>query len=243
MWVLQEPSGVQGMMENQERMDNQDRKVSWVSTGSGVLRVLQGLRGTEEKLDQKDSRQPSRCMEILETLETLGPQVSLVLKERGASRGHRALKAATVDLEMLGCKVFLETWAEMVKEVLLVHVDSTETKERWGSQVLKVKKVVQGLVENLDQMEYQAQLDLKVLKENQVHLDQDLKAFQERRGIQDVQDHQVQRGNQGTGETLVLQETVAPVAPKDFLDPRDAEVLLGLLVKRVVMDLQGKMAL
>lgn len=82
-----------------------------------------------------------------------------------------------------------------------------------------------------------------MLKENQVHLDQDLKDLQERRGLQDVQDHQVQRGYWGTEETLVLQETVAPVAPKDSLDPRDAEVLLGLPVKRVVMVLRGKMDL
>lgn len=44
-----------------------------------------------------------------------------------------------------------------------------------------MRKVVQGLVGNLDQMEHQDQEDSKVLKENQVHLDQDLKDFQERR--------------------------------------------------------------
>lgn len=182
-------------------------------------------------------------MEIPETLETLGPQVSQVIKERGASRGHRALMAATVNLEIAGPKDFVETPAEVEKKVLLVLVDSLVTKERWGSQVLKVRKVVQGLAGNLDQMENQDQEDLKVRKENQVHLDQDLKDFQERRGIQDVQDHQVRRGNQGTSESLVLQETVAPVALKDILDPRDAEVLLGLLVKRVVMVRRVKMAL
>lgn len=44
-------------------------------------------------------------------------------------------------------------------------------------------------------------------------------------------------------ETLVLQEAVAPVAPKEILDPQDAEVLLVLLVKRVVMVLQEEVAL
>lgn len=165
------------------------------------------------------------------------------MKERRASGGHGALTAATVHLETAGCKDFLETPAEMERKVLLVPVDSTVTKERWGSQVLKVTKVVQGLAGNPDQTENQDQKDLTVLKENQVNLDQVLKDFQERRGVQDVQDHQVQRGNQGTVGTLVLQETVAPVAPKDFLDTRDAEVLLGLLVKRVVMVLRGQMAL
>lgn len=208
-----------------------------------VLRGLRGPRGTEEKLDQKDSRQLWRCTEILETLETLGPQVSLVVKEKGASQGHRALTAEPEDLEMVDRKDLLETPAEMEREVLLVLVDSTVTKERWGSQVLKVGKVVQGLVGNLDQVEYQDQEDLKVLKEKQVHLDPDQKDLQKRREIQDVQEHQVQRGNRETLETLVPQEPVAPVAPKDILDPKDAEVLLGLLVERVVMVLRGQMAL
>lgn len=96
---------------------------------------------------------------------------------------------------------------------------------------------------NVAQLEHQDQEDLKVLRESQVHLGQDLKGFQERRGILDYQDYLVRMGNQGTLETLVLQETVAPVALKDFLDPLDAEVLRGLMVKRVVMVLQGKMAL
>lgn len=83
----------------------------------------------------------------------------------------------------------------------------------------------------------------KVPKENQVHLDQDPEDLQERRELQDVRVLQVQRGHQGMLETLGLQEPVAPVAPKGFLEPQDAEVLLGLLVKRVAMVLQGKVAL
>lgn len=41
---------------------------------------------------------------------------------------------------------------------------------------------------------------------------------------------------------MVLQETVAPVAPKDSVDPQAAEVLLGLQVRRVAMVLQEQMA-
>lgn len=68
-------------------------------------------------------------MEILETLEALGPQVSLVLKERGAPWGHRAQRAAMVDLEMPGHEDFLETLGEMEREVLLVPVHSVVTQE------------------------------------------------------------------------------------------------------------------
>ncbi|XP_034720509.1 uncharacterized protein LOC117939352 [Etheostoma cragini] len=100
-----------------------------------------------------------------------------------------------------------------------------------------------GLVGNEDQKDFQDVEDLKVLKGNQAHLDQDLKDSQERREIGDFQDVWVRRGLQEPGEPLVLQETVAPVAPKEILDPRDAEVLLGLLVKRVVMVLRGTTAL
>ena len=44
-----------------------------------------------------------------------------------------------------------------------------------------MRKVCQGLVDHLVQLETQEQGDLKVLKENQVLLDQDPKEFQERR--------------------------------------------------------------
>lgn len=159
--------------------------------GSVDLRGLLGLRGTEEKPDQKDSRPLWIYMEILETLEPLGPQVSLVVKERQASWGHRASTAAMVDLEIAARKDLLETRAETARMVLLVLGDPTGSKERWGGQVLKVRKVVQGLLGNLDQKEIQDQEDLKVLKGNQAHLDQDLKDFQERRGIGDFQDLQV----------------------------------------------------
>lgn len=162
---------------------------------------------------------------------------------RGDPRGQTAQTAATVDLEKPGHEDFLETLAEMERKVLLVPVESVAIQERWGGQVVKVRKVCQGLVDNLVQMGGLDQTDLKVLKVNQVHLDQDPKDFQERRGIQDVLDLRVQRGNQAMLETLVLQEAVAPVAPKDILDPQDAEVHLVLLVKRVVMVLQEKMAL
>lgn len=47
--------------------------------------------------------------------------------------------------------------------------------------MLKERKVVQGLVGSLDQMEYLDKEDLKVLKENKVHLDQGQKEFRERR--------------------------------------------------------------
>lgn len=38
-----------------------------------------------------------------------------------------------------------------------------------------------------------------------------------------------------TREALVVQEPVAPVAPKEILDLQDAEVLQGHLVGRVAM--------
>ncbi len=62
-------------------------------------------------------------------------------------------------------------------------------------QVLKVRKVVQGLVGNLVQMENQDQEDLKVLKECQVHLDQDLKDFLERRYYNHTETHYCNMGN------------------------------------------------
>lgn len=48
-------------------------------------------------------------------------------------------------------------------------------------KVVKVRKVVLGLVEHLVQMESREQEDLKVLKGKRAHLDQDLKDNQERR--------------------------------------------------------------
>lgn len=210
--------------------------------GSGALRDLRDNKGTEEKQDQKEYRQLWRCMEILETLESLGPEVSLVLKERRAFQGHKGRTAATEDLEIVDHQDFLDTLVEMEREVLPVPVDSLVTRERWEDQVVKDIKVTQDPVGHLVPREYQDRQGLKVLKGNQVHQDQDPKDLQERRGIQDVLDPQVQRGHQGMLETLVPRESMVPVALKDILDPQDAEVLLGLLVKRVVMVLQGKTA-
>lgn len=45
------------------------------------------------------------------------------------------------------------------------------------------------------------------------------------RELQDIQDFLVKTGDQETQETLVLQETVDPAAPKEYLEPQDAEVL------------------
>lgn len=61
-------------------------------------------------------------------------------------------------------------------------------------------------------------MDLKVPKENQVHLDQDLKDVQERRGIQDVKDLRVVRDHKDPMDHSVLQESVARVALKDPVD-------------------------
>lgn len=74
-WVLQEPLVVQEMMDNQERSEDQDQKVRWVSTAVEALRGLQDLRGTKGRPDPKDCPLLWRCTETLETLETLGPQV------------------------------------------------------------------------------------------------------------------------------------------------------------------------
>ena len=49
----------------------------------------------------------------------------------------------------------------------------------FSAQVTKVKEVLQAHVGYLAQMENQVQEDLKVLKENLVHLDQELKDVQE----------------------------------------------------------------
>lgn len=92
-----------------------------------------------------------------------------------------------------------------------------------------------GPVDHLVLMEVLDQEDQRVLKENQAHLDQGTKDFQERRGMQDVLALKDQRGIQETWEPLVLQESVAPVALKGYLDPREAEVLREFLVKRVAM--------
>lgn len=51
MWVLQELPEVQGMMGNQARTDNQDKKVTQVQTGPKGLKGLLGHRATEESLD------------------------------------------------------------------------------------------------------------------------------------------------------------------------------------------------
>lgn len=183
-----------------------------------------------------------RCTGILEIWETLGPLVSLVPKEKGVSRGHRGPTSAMVDQDLAAHKDLLETPAGEESKGLPVPLDTTDTKERWGSQVSKGGTVVQVLVGNLDRTDHQDQEDLKVLKEKRVHLDQDLKDLQEKREIQGVQDHRGQMGNQGTTESLVLQEKVAPVAPKEGRDPRDVEVLLGTLGERVVMVLPGTAA-
>lgn len=116
-------------------------------------------------------------------------------------------------------------------------------KDRWAYQAVKVTKVCQDLVGNLVSMGSRALKDPKVLKVNQAHLDQGPKDFLVERGLQDVLDHQVQRGIQDILETLGLQEPSVPAAPKDILEPQDAEVHLVLLVKRAVMALQGTMAL
>lgn len=78
---------------------------------------------------------------------------------------------------------------------------------------------------------------------NHFYLNQDPKGLQDTRGIKGQLDLQVKRGYEGKMEPLVLQESVAPVAQKDTLEAQDAEVLLGLLVKKVMMVLMGKMAL
>lgn len=85
-------------------------------------------------------------------------------------------------------KDLLAMLAETEIRFLLGPLVSLVTLGRWGGQVLKVRKVLLALVENLALMENQEQEVLKVLKENQVHLDLDLKDVQERRGIQGVQE-------------------------------------------------------
>lgn len=62
------------------------------------------------------------------------------------------------------------------------------------------------------QLEVKDTMDLKVVKENLVHLDQDLKDIQEIREVQDFQDLQVVRDHQETMDCSVPQESVAPVA-------------------------------
>lgn len=122
-------------------------------------------------------------------------------------------------------------------------VDLMVNKDRWASQVVKGTKVCQDLVGNLVSMGNRALRDPKVLKVNQAHLDQGPKDFLVERGLQDVLDLRVQKGIQEMLETLGLQEPSVPAAPKDILEPQDAEVHLGLLVKRAVMVLKGPMAL
>lgn len=51
--------GVQGPMGTQGSPDHQDRKVSWGSTGSEVLRGRLACRGTEDHLDRKEPRRMS----------------------------------------------------------------------------------------------------------------------------------------------------------------------------------------
>lgn len=159
------------------------------------------------------------------------------------SQGHKAQKAPPVSLEVLDHKDFLGTVAEMDPKVLPEPAGSTGTQERWGDQVVKVTEVSRGLVVSLVQMECQDQEELKVLKENQVHLDQGPKGFKERRGIQGVLELQVRRGNLGIQGAKVFQDPVVSVAPKENQEPQDAEVLLEILVKKVVMVLQVQMAL
>lgn len=197
--------------------------------GSVVRRGLRGHQGTEEKLDQKDSRQMLQFLEILEAPEILGFQVVLALKESQVPQDHRDRMASTVDPELLAPKDFLETQEEMERKVFLDPLDSQATREIWGCQVVKARKVTKANVAHLVKMEQKETTDRKVAKENQVHLDQDLKDVLDRRGIQDVQDHPVRRDPLETVEILVLQDPMGPVAPEDPLDPLDVEVPLDLL--------------
>lgn len=141
MQGLQEPQEVQGLMGDQERRDDQDRKVRWVSMVRGVLKVLGVLWVTRGLTDLKEARRLCSCLETLVMLENPDLQVSLVLKERRGSRGLRAPTASTVTQATAGAKDPLETLAEMEREEILVSMVTPVTKEKWGCQVLKVRKV------------------------------------------------------------------------------------------------------
>lgn len=175
-------------------------------------------------------------------LEILGWRVSLAGKETEVLQGLRAPMEAVAHLEVPGSQDFLETQAAMERKVPLVPVDLTDGQETWESPVFEVRKVRWDLVGNVDQMGSQDLQDPKVRKVNRVRLDQVPKGLVEKRGIQDFLDFRVQRGYQERLETLVLQEAVAPLAPKVTMALKDAEVRLGLLVRRVVMVLQVKLA-
>lgn len=118
-------------------------------------------------------------------------KVPPVLKERRAFRGSEAAMAATVNLETPDHEDFLDTLVEMEPEVLLVPLDPPVTLDRWGCQAVKVTKAASDLVGFLVQKVNQDQMDLKVLKENRAHLDQDLRDVQESRVTQVVQEFQV----------------------------------------------------
>lgn len=98
-----------------------------------------------------------------------------MLKEKKASPDLRVLMEIMVNLDPSDHKGFLETLVLMENLVLLDLVVLWVIQEKWVNQVLKVSEDCPDHVGVLDQMEHQDLEASRVLKENQVHLDQDLR--------------------------------------------------------------------